>query len=266
MKKIYQPIACMVFLLIQVFPIHAHDFWLEPQVFYSKVNQLVDINIRIGTDFVGEEQPNIPAHYEDFSYTSIKGRLAIDAEMGRYPAGYFKTERQGTYVVGYRSSYKEVKLNGEKFTAYLKQEGLDHIINYRKQHQQSNKQVLERYSRCAKTLVKIGDKNELDFSQTLFNCTLELIPKQNPYLLRLGDSLNIKVLMDKKPLENTLVIAFTKNNPQIKQTIRTDKQGNAKIKLLSTGTWIIKTVAMIPYTKASYDWESFWASLTFKLK
>ena len=109
------------------------------------------------------------------------------------------------------------------------------------------------------TLSKIAEKS-------LFICTLELIPKQNPYLLKIGDTLNIKVLMENNPLENTLIIAFTKQNPQVKQNIRTDNQGNAKIILSSTGTWIIKTVAMIPSDKALYDWESYWASLTFELR
>ena len=253
-------------LLISLSNLYAHDFWLEAQPFYAKPGDNVDITIHVGEDMIGDTLPNIPENYSDFSYTSKDGREAILGELARYPAGYFNPEKPGYYTIGYRSTENVVSLNGEKFTHYLKTEGLDKIIDFRKEHNQSDQKAKEIYSRCVKTLVKIGETVELDYSQQRFNYTYEITPLNNPYQLKIGDELTVQATYLGKPLANSLIIAFSKEAAWDKQKKRTDANGIAKVKLTSKGLWLIKSVEMIPSKRPGIDWESFWASLTFQMR
>jgi len=244
---------------------YGHDFWLEAKPFYSKLGQSVDIAIYVGEDMFGESLPYIPERYSDFSYTSGNGRKKVSGELGRYPAGFIKPQQPGFYSVGYRSKENMVTLSGEKFTNYLKAEGLDKIIAYRKQHQESDKSAKEIYSRCVKTIIQIGNDPQIDYSRQLFNYTFELTAIDNPYQKKIGESLTVKATYQEKPLANTLISAFTKEVPWEKQQVRSDNNGFATITLNRTGHWLIKSVEMIPSKRKGVNWESFWASLTFQI-
>jgi len=123
----------------------------------------------------------------------------------------------------------------------------------------------EKFSRSAKSLVQAGKKRIVDFSLLPLGYQLEIIPLQNPYDMKVSDSLSFQVILDNQPLKNSLITAFTKENPTLKQKVRTDEQGQATITLHSAGKWMIKTIHMQASTDADYDWESIWATLTFAL-
>jgi len=254
------------FLLSSMSQLHAHDFWLEAQPFYSKFGNNVDIAIFVGEDMFGESLPNISARYTDFSYIVKGKRENVFGEMARYPAGFIQTPEPGVYTIGYRSTENLVNLGGEKFTSYLKEEGLDKIIALRDKNNQSSDSAKEIYSRCVKTIAKVGEGIRVDYSQESFGYTLEITPLKNPYQLKLGEMLPVKVTYLGKPLAKTLIIAFSKQSLWNKQQSRTDENGITKVKLNQSGKWLIKTVEMIPSNREGVDWESFWASLTFELK
>ncbi len=261
----------MKYLLICVFVVffinnsNAHDFWLESQPFYSKPDKNVDIAIFVGEELFGDTLPNNSEKYSDFSYSSAQGRKKVLGEMGRYPAGYFKPQKQGYYVIGYRSNEDIVNLPGEKFNSYLRKEGLDKIINYRSSTDTLNTPAKEVFSRCVKTFIKVGDNPVVDYSGEPFGYTFELTPLQNPYNIKIGKVLQINASYLGKASKGSLIVAFTKESPKQKQKIRTDKNGNAAIVIDKPGIWIIKSVNMIKSQRSNIDWESFWASITFKI-
>ena len=259
-------LAILTIMLFSISNLSAHDFWLEANPFYSKPGTNVDISILVGEDMFGETLPNIPADYSDFSYTTKKGRKKISGEIARYPAGYFEVSEAGYYAIGYRATEREVSLEGEKFTDYLKKQGLDKIIAFREKNQLTDRKVNEIYSRCVKTIVKVGEDSHNDYSQQQFGYTLEITPLENPYDKKIGDTLGIKVSYLGQALNDTLVSAFTKESPQNKQKVRTNSHGIAEININKKGRWLLTSVEMIPSQKEFVDWESFWASLSFELR
>jgi len=244
----------------------AHDVWLEAEPFYAKTDETVDIGIYVGSDMVGEELPNLLTWYTDFSYFSTAGRQDVEGEMARIPAGFIEIKEPGTYVVGYRSTNTGIELESEKFTSYLKKQGLEKIILARQQQGKSDDIGRERFSRAVKTLIKIGKDSQADFANQEFGYTLELIPLQNPYQLKIGESLNIILKYQGNPLSGVLITAFTKDLPEQKFQTRTNDDGEVRIVLDHPGVWLIKAVEMVAIEHDKYDWESFWASLTFQLK
>ena len=123
--------------------------------------------------------------------------------------------------------------------------------------------VKEIYSRCAKSLLSVGPSGD-GFDRVL-GLELELVPEKNPYALKPGESLPVRLLHRGKPLAGALVVAISKASPEDRIAIRSDGGGRAELRLDRPGLWMVKAVHMIPAPAGSAaDWESLWASLTFE--
>src|SRR5262249_11871728 len=96
--------------------------------------------------------------------------------------------------------------------------------------------------------------------------TLELVAERNPYTLRPGEELPIRLTYQNRPLAGALVVAMNRLNPGEKLSARSDSEGRVRFRLRSSGMWMIKSVHMIPaQANTNAEWNSFWASLTFEL-
>jgi uncharacterized GH25 family protein len=243
----------------------AHDFWIEPSAFDVTPGEEVSLVLRVGQDFAGNSQPYIPNWFVDYSVTGEQGARPVDGTMGDDPAGRFIAEAPGIEVVGYHSTPDFVELDAERFLAYLKVEGLDGIIRLREERGEAQKPAPEYYSRCAKSLVRVGGGR--GGHDQVLGYTLELIPARDPYGMRPGDELPVRLLYRSQPLPDALVIAFTADDPGQKLTARTDRDGRVSLVLPKAGVWLVKAVHMIetPPDDPGADWESFWASLTFEM-
>jgi len=242
--------------------VHAHDFWMQASPYYTQPGGKVKISIHVGVDMIGDSLPNIGEWYKDFSYISHGNRHKVKGRIGDDPAGFFSTERPETAVIGYLSSPDFVELKPSKFNSYLKEEGLEKIIAKRNQLGEADKNAREHYIRCAKMLVQSGE-NYQGYEAEL-GYPLELFPLQNPYNLASNSTLSVELRFENKPVKDALIIAFTNQQPDLKQKIRTDANGKATISLNKPGEWIIKAVEMKRYPKKGAEWISYWASLTFK--
>jgi hypothetical protein len=108
----------------------------------------------------------------------------------------------------------------------------------------------------AKTLVQVGnDPTDTYKRQTLL--TVDIIPSENPYRLRDAQKLKVKLYFQKKPLTNTSVQLWHRNNGQtVKTELKTDKKGEVEFPVFTTGSWMISTVK-------SVDRHSYRGSLTW---
>jgi uncharacterized GH25 family protein len=245
--------------------LRAHDFWIEPSAFNAEVGDRIDLVLRVGQDFNGDSQPYITDWFTDYRVQSPDGTHPIEGLMGDDPAGGFSATAPGTHVVGYRSTRDFVSLEPEKFRTYLQAEGLDEIIRLREVRGESDRPAPEYYSRCAKSLIRVG-RNSQGYDAVL-GYTLELIPERDPASMQPGDKLPLRLVYQSEPIKGVLVIAFTSDNPDEKITSRTDDEGRVRLPLPESGIWLIKAVHMIevPADNKVAEWESFWASLTFVL-
>ena len=244
----------------------AHDFWLEAPSFYTEPGKTVDLSVYVGNEYVGESLPNIRSWYSDFSIYDKQSKRPVEGDLGRDPAGYFSTDREGTYAVGYQSDWTYIEIETKIFNKYLHEEGLDHAIEFRRQHGLSEQPGKEDYIRHAKILVQSGEGFDVDNAQVKMGYELEIIPRQNPYQLSQGDKLEFQILYQGKPADDLLLIAFSKNHPERLQKFRTGADGLAHITLDDNGPWLVKAVKILRLQKQKANWQSHWASLTFALR
>ncbi len=99
---------------------------------------------------------------------------------------------------------------------------------------------------------------------------LEIIPMKDPGLLKEGDELPVKVLVEGQPAR-TYVFGtyegFSGNSNTYAYTTSTDKEGVAKIKLIKAGNWLLLAKVEKPYPDAAVcDKLSYSATLTFQVR
>lgn len=218
--------------------------WMEPTSFIPGGDEVVNVKLKVGEQLLGDLIAYDPARVNQF----VLNRAAI--------SGRFRTGSEGLHVVGYFSKPNDVELPLEKFKQYLGEEGLEFI------RPADKSSIREQFSRCAKSLVLTGPANAAQKDKAL-GFPLELIAEKNPYLLRAGAALPVRLVYEGKPLANALVVGLNRAKPGAKLSARTDKHGRVTLPLDAGGLWLIKAVHMIPAKAA--DYHSYWASLTFQL-
>jgi hypothetical protein len=255
-----------LFVMAGGVPIAAHDLWIDPTAFFPEPGKIVGLRLRVGQDLLGDPLPRDPDLINQFVVVDPTGRKPIVGRDGADPAGLMRVSGPALLVVGYRSNPSPITLAADKFNDYLKDEGLDAVAAARSRDHRTNADAREIFARCAKSLILSGPPSERQSDQTL-GFPLELVAEKNPYLLRTGNDLGVRLTYENQPLPGALVMALNRSNPEAKLAARSDRNGRVSFRLPAEGFWLIKTVHMIPAPAGSNaDWESFWASLTFELK
>jgi uncharacterized GH25 family protein len=258
-------------------PAAAHDFWIEPERFQAQKGAILKITLRVGDFGVGDRVQRADSRIVDFSARTPDGSKPIVGRDGADPAGLVRLESDGTVVLGYRSNHASVELEPAKFADYLREKGLEPVLELRAQRGEDGLKAREIYSRCAKSIVRVGDGPSTGFDLML-GYPLELLPEKNPGDLRPSadaaalEALPVRLYFQGKPLANALVGALDLDAPkpaaglhQEPITARTDADGRASIALPHGGRWLFAAVHMIrAENNPEAEWESFWASLTFE--
>jgi uncharacterized GH25 family protein len=245
-------------------PAAAHDFWVEPAVFQPEVGTPVDVRLREGVGFKGSTLPYINEWFQDFSKVTAAGREDVLSLQGNDPAATI-TMPAGAMLLGYQSNRSYVELDAAKFNSYLEDEGIEYIREERIAAGEDDQPAPEYFVRCAKALLQAGPTGG-DIYQTRLGYRLELTPEANPYELAPGDELTFQLTWRDGPAAGLLLQAFTREEPDNVQKIRTDADGRATIKLHSSGTWLVKAVSIQGIIGAPRaKWLSHWASFLFEL-
>ena len=245
-------------------PLLAHDLWIEPTTFSPNAGEIVGVRLRVGMNLAGDPVPRVPGLVNQFVVSSGTGRKPVFGRNGADPAGWVRA-MPGQQVIGYYSNPSRIELPPEIFNPYLKEEGLDSIIDVRARRGKTGAGAKELYSRCAKSLVLSGSPGEE--ADRVLGFPLELLAERNPYALEADEELPVRLTYESRPLAGALVVAINRANPTEKQSLRSDRDGRVRFRLTNGGMWLVKAVHMVPAPAGSEaDWQSYWASLTFETR
>lgn len=248
----------MLGLLLSAAGLRAHDFWIEPSTFRPQPGAKVGVRLRVGEHLRGDPVPRNPERIERFAAIGPSGEAEVAGVPGSDPAGWASPASSGLHWIVYDSNHARLEQTAAKFDSYLGEEGLERIRELRKGAGEGP--VKEIYSRYAKSLLKVGDGSESGYDKIL-GLELELVPEKNPYALKPGEPLPVRLLYQGKPLAGALVMALPGGS-----SVRSDADGRAELRLDRPGLWLVKAVHMVPAPQGSgAEWESLWASLTFEL-
>jgi hypothetical protein len=178
-----------------------------------------------------------------------------------------QTGAEGTYVAGVSTRPREITLKAAQFNDYLSHDGLPDTIAQRRRDKEISKSARERYSKHVKTIFQVGESRTGGF-KTALGYPVEIIPQQNPYELKAGNTLEVLCVKDGNPVANQFVMAGRESNWRVIASpgVRSDANGVARVKLSGGGKWFVKFIHMSQLSEANLDYESKWASLTFEIR
>lgn len=251
--------------LVLVQPAAAHDFWIEPSSFRPAAGTTVSVRLWVGERLEGDPVPRSFGRIERFVWRGPSGEAPIDGVEGADPAGLLRVPRRGLLTIAYRGRRSAITLAPAKFDAYLAEEGLDRVLHHRRQRGDAGREGREVFSRCAKALIQVEGSRGGGSDQPL-GLTLELVAETNPYRLRAGEDLTVRLLYEGRPLAGARLAAVSRTSPDQTIVERTDPEGRARLHLDRPGMWLIKAVHMVEAPRGlDAEWESLWASLTFEM-
>lgn len=247
---------------------HAHEFWMTPDRFSPPTDHPVTLSLRVGEAFLGEPvgfgQPMAIA----LRWHSLRGKTDLTPRLpAQLQSGVTVSFGQpGSQIIALDTQPVANELPAEAFNAYLREDGLEHVITQREASGQSAAPGRERYRRHVKTLLNVGGKTDKVFGLRTGQ-TLEIVPLKNPQRLKAGDALPVEVLFKGAPLPGALVKLWSRRGEQFDMlTTRTDASGKSTTTLPWTGTWMVSVVHMVPNPDGQgQEWDSHWGNFTFSL-
>lgn len=245
--------------------VNAHEFWIEPTTMNPKVGDKIEFKLRVGERFEGEPVLRKNERIRFFGVIAPKAEktLQIPGEEGADPAGAMVIKHPGLHIVGYHNTPSHIELEPAKFTDYLKEDGIEHIIAERDKLGESEKPGREAYERCAKSLLVVPGAEAKDFDRAL-GFPLEIVPVGDPFATGNGE-VAFRVVYQQKPLAGLKISAIRRGAPELVTSSRTGEDGVVRLKVNESGLWMIYGVHMVrAKDDPKADWHSFWASVTFE--
>lgn len=264
MKKIY---TLILFILITPL-LQAHEFWLQPKKYRYNVGEEIKIDFMVGESFTGEYWDMNRHKAENVQLHRLSGMKDLLSQVKNTKGNnlVYKADQEGTYLLAMQSNAAYLEMDGKEFNAYLKEDGLDYILDERTKLSQLDKPSRENYTRFAKLLLQVGNKPDDTYKKKL-GLRYEIVPDQNPYSLKSGDYLQCKVYYEGKPAPHALVKVWsTINNTTFLQNIYTESDGAVKFPISTKGAWMVSSVKMIKSDSKNADYHSLWASLVFEIQ
>ena len=251
----------------------AHDMFWRLTTFFVAPESAVRMPVLNGT-FSKSENSIEWSRVADLSVVSSVGREAQDSAhwetRGDTSSLRYQTRGSGTYVIGLSTRTRDFALKASAFNTYLADDGLPDVLVARRADGTLSHDARERYSKHIKGIFQVGTTRSRGW-QTVLGYPAEILPLQNPYELAPGATLQVRCLVDGKPIANQLVqiggrVGATGDRRMQSHSTRTDSNGVASVRLDRAGLWYVKFIRMVPMSDGTVDYESKWATLTFELR
>lgn len=260
-------------------PLSAHEFWFAPATRLFQAGESAGLTLRVGEYFEGDLAGFSASHTLDLRRYDTKGSTDLRTSLPPdipVPMLLVSLPTPGTHMVIFNSQASDINLPADSFHAYLHDEGLDFIKVQRELAGNAGNAGRERYRRFVKTLIRVTPRTDKVESQimkadsthlTMTGQRLEIFPGTNPLDLSPGDTLNLRVDFDGKPLRGALLKAWHKRGGQtLVIRAKTGADGFSSFNLPYFGPWMISVVHMVPMSGVKdIDWDSSWSSLSFNI-
>lgn len=244
----------IIFVSISVLIIFGHNLWLVAKDETDKIK----IEVVTSDKFPESDSAVKSARIADFRFFMENGSSTITdykTEKNSLVASLKKDEK--AKLVALELFPHPIVLEAEKFAGYIKSEAAENFVEG-----ETTKAKRESYAKFAKVLV---ENNSFD---KIVGQKFEIVLQSNPSELKRSEKLKVKILFDGKPFENLRVSvgAENLNGGKYLAHSQTDENGLAELNFFGDGLWFVRTHFIRPHSdSANFDWESFWASVTFRI-
>jgi len=249
----------------------AHDLFMKLDSYFLSPNKSANVRLLNGT-FQKSDGIIARDRLRDISVSApdLSGPISQSvtwSDEGQTTLMTIKTGGPGTYLVGVSTKPREIDLKAADFNDYLQHDGIPDILSERQKNNELDKNIRERYSKHVRAVFQVGDRLSDDYKREL-GYPAEVIPQENPYKLRVGDTINLLCTVDGRPVPNQFVMAGWESRDGNLHFLsqRTNAAGLVSFKLAGAGKWYVKFIYMTELSQSDLNYESKWASLTFEIQ
>lgn len=296
-----------IFLIMAATVFCSHDLYLKMDSYFLQPNQEATLSLYNGT-FERSENIITRDRMLDACIISHGERKAIESNQWKDQDSTvtylsFNTGKAGTYVAGVSTKARNIELSADKFNSYLEHDGVLDILAQRTANDLLDQDAVESYQKHVKAIYQVGDMRTDDWN-TILDYPIEFVPQANPYEKYSGDSIDVQLLLDGKPLAGHLVFAdyiksahhhshgahshqhdgsahshdhdgqqhsshtheANDHSHTHGEKYRTNAQGIATVQLPEDGIYYLRTIHMIALNDSdTLTHASKWATLTFEV-
>ena len=236
-----------------------------PENFFIAKGEAFRVNLLNLVDFKESKEQKFPPALTStvrFYDGSKKEDIKISASDSLPLVTSRKLENSGLILLTVEQNTAESTHPKKEFLNWLRENGLDQLEKMAKA--KSKDVFIKKNLICSKTLA-MADKPSGGLFNQKTGLTLEIVLQQNPYKMQYGDDMTAEILFKGKPHANGRVDVLTiaSNGAVFKQNYSTDKGGRIYFKLNRAGSWMIRTIHMLPLQDGNIDFESFSSNYTF---
>jgi len=256
------------FLLALAAPAAAHDLWLVPPPGPAAAGTPVEVAVSVGMDFPVSlhalDPERVTAQIVGPGGRSVPGE--VTRREGELEAKLrFVPDAPGPWVAALVTRPNRVELGAAEFNDYLLHDGLAHVLAGRMDRGDLDRAAVERYSKYVKALLPVGAGGGESWAAPQ-GLKLEIVPLADPLGLAPRSVLPVRVLFEGAPLARAnLCWDHPGNGEDFSGQTWTDERGEALVPIARAGPMTLRMVHMTRPLHPDYEWESFWASLTFRV-
>jgi uncharacterized GH25 family protein len=250
-----------VFLLALAATASAHDTWLSPRSFVSAPGATLLVELTSGMAF-----PELEYAPELDRLQTAKLRIVgLTEEVKKRERGekatalYAGVRHAGLATVWVSTKPNTLTLEPKLVDEYLAEIGAQESAGRAWAARKEPKTWRETYRKHAKTFVLVGGAPDDTWKQPV-GLDLELVPESDPFALRAGGSLGVRVLKRGRPLAGLGVAAVSAGGSRRLAT--TDAEGRAQIALERPGRLMLAATELRP---KGGEWESDFSTLTLEV-
>lgn len=255
-------LAIVLWLVAGCLSTHAHEYWLEADLVNTNAKPAVAVRLFFGEDFSdGTEKPLQVGRTSQFILVSSgKKPKPLPKIDGSKPLALITPPKTGTLLVAMERSSGKTRFGRSRFIQFATAEGYRFSPN---EPPLDTRSIYETHSRYLKTLVQMNARLSKPALAPVGH-TYEIVPLIHPHTKNLQE-LTIRVLFRGKPAPGVKVRAEHRHHDRSKpQTLTTSADGTARIALAQKGDWLIRSVFIEKPISSPADYQSHWASLTFR--
>jgi len=272
-----QKLILTLVALISLSLLSAHNLFIKLDSFYLKANTETLIYLYNGT-FSKSEAILARNRMVDVSLIN-PGEAAVHPDKKLWYEANNQTilkinsGKEGTGVFGVSTLPRVNEFTPQSFIDNMKHEGLFDVLEARKKSGEDANPVKKKYSKHVKAIFQVGSKRSNDFN-TILGYPTEFVPLNNPYSLKIGDELQMQLLINGKPASGEMVYAsygdkhgHAEDGTSLDVFMeKTNSEGVVKVKINNAGHWYFRSVNLVKSTEDDADYISISAAITFEIK
>lgn len=253
--------------LLSAVRVAALDLWVVPGKFLLRPGEKVRVFLNSGDEYPGSVSLLGEYRVQRFELISASGRRPMRGFVadGKSLTAEMTAPEEGTAILALAIKPRLVRLKADEFNDYLEEDGLPQILALREKRGELGEPVVERYTKWAKAIVKVGEGRDVTWSQPA-GLKMEIVPEKNPYEIRPGEEMRVQVLFESQFVPGLTVSGSRAGGSRSEVRGVTDSEGRVGLVIPEPGRWYLRSVHMIRVEEdPQVQWESHWATLTFEV-